>query len=77
MKHYIEFCPVLLKTSFTMAERIRTKTTVITLLLTLLYLITALILNILFPTWIITYPILGIAITVGLVQLKKSKSLKL
>jgi hypothetical protein len=71
MKHYIEFCPVILKTSFTMAERIRTKTTFITML-SLLFLTSTLLLNLLFPNLLITHLILGIAIIVGLVQLKKA-----
>lgn len=53
-----------------MAET-RTKTTAVRLLLLLLYLVAAFILNIIFPNLIITYLILGSAVIVSLVQLKK------
>ena len=58
-----------------MAKSIKTKTNVLALSFSLLYLIAAIVLNLLFPKVFITYANLGIAIAVALVQLKKSEIL--
>ncbi len=50
----------------------RTKRNSIMLVFSLLYLITALVLNLLFQSILLTYLVLGIAIILGLYQLKKS-----